>query len=93
MKVKQVTKRGEQRWLVDGKITGKRQRMFFDTKPQAGRWLKAEQQDVTAQTWWLDLSNGERVDMMNAFMRSRDEGFTLLSAVGHYAEQGRGSSS
>ena len=76
--------------LVDGKINGKRQRMFFDTKPQAERWLKAEQQDTTSQNWWLNLSNGDRVDMMNAFERSRDIGFTLLSAVDFFAVEGRG---
>jgi hypothetical protein len=48
MKVKEITKRGEVRYLVDGKVKGTRQRMFFDTKPQAERWLKAEQQDTTA---------------------------------------------
>ena len=64
--------------------------MFFDTKPQAERWLKAEQQDTTSQNWWLNLSNGDRVDMMNAFERSRDIGFTLRSAVDYFETQGRG---
>jgi len=41
MKVKQIKQRGEPVWLVDGKIDGKRKRMFFGTKPQAERWLKA----------------------------------------------------
>jgi hypothetical protein len=50
MKVKQIKQRGELVWLVDGKINGKRQRMFFDTKPQAERWLKAEQQDTMLTT-------------------------------------------
>ena len=59
-------------------------------KPQAESWIKAEQQDTTCQQWWLELSNAERVDMMNAFARSRDDGFTLLSAVDHFAVEGRG---
>ncbi len=37
MKVKQIKQRGELVWLVDGKINGKRTRMFFATKPQAER--------------------------------------------------------
>ena len=90
MKVKKHTVRGEQVWLVDGTVGGKRKRMYFDTKSQAQAWLKAEQQDTTAQNWWLNLSNGDRVDMMNAFARSRNEGFTLLSAVDHFAVEGRG---
>ena len=90
MKVKQIKQRGEQVWLVDGRINGKRKRMFFESEAKAKRWLAAEAKDTTCQQWWLDLNNAERVDMMNAFMRSRDEGFTLLSAVDHFAVSGRG---
>ena len=79
MKDKQIKQRGEQVWLVDGKINGKRKRMFFESEAKA--------KDTTCQQWWLDLNNDERVDMMNAFMRSRDEGFTLLSAVDHFAAE------
>ncbi|MDP6914854.1 MAG: hypothetical protein QGF29_07090 [Verrucomicrobiota bacterium] len=90
MKVKQIKQRGELVWLVDGRVNGKRQRMFFDTKPQAERWLKAESKDTTAQQWWLGLTNGDRADMMDAFERSRDIGFTLRSAVDYFETQGRG---
>ena len=90
MKAKQVKVRNETQWCADGRINGKRKRMFFKTKPQAESWIKAEQQDTTCQQWWLELSNAERVDMMNAFARSRDDGFTLLSAVDHFAVEGRG---
>ena len=82
MKVKQIKQRGEPVWLVDGKVNGKRQRMFFDTKPQA--------KDVTCQQWWIGLSNSDRIDMMNAFERSRSIGFSLLSAVDHFATAGSG---
>jgi len=92
MKVKQIKQRGEQVWLVDGKINGKRKRMFFESEPKAKAWLAAENKDTTCQQWWLDLNNDERVDMMNAFMRSRDEGFTLLSAVDSFVVEGRGKS-
>ncbi|MDB4619108.1 hypothetical protein OAH15_00300 [bacterium] len=34
--------------------------------------------------WWLNLSNGDRADMMDAFERSRDIGFTLRSAVDYF---------
>ncbi len=90
MKAKTVKVRGEIKWVADGRINGKRKRMFFKTKPQAEAWIKAERTDVTCQQWWLNLSNSERVDMMNAFERSRSDGFTLLSAVDHFAVQGRG---
>ena len=90
MKVKEITKRGVKRWLVDGRVNGTRQRMFFDTKPQAEAWLKAESKDTTCQQWWLGLSNGDRADMMDAFERSRDIGFTLRSAVDYFETQGRG---
>ena len=90
MKAKTVKVRGQTQWVVDGRVSGVRKRMYFDTKPQAEAWLKAEQQDTTAQNWWLNLSNGDRIDMMNAFARSRNEGFTLLSAVDDFAVKGRG---
>ncbi len=72
----------------DGRVSGKRQRMFFDTERQPERWLKAEQKDATDQQWWLGLTNGDRIDMINAFERSRSVGFTLLSAVDHFAVEG-----
>ena len=90
MKVKQIKQRGEPVWLVDGKINGKRKRMFFESEAKAKRWLAAEAKDTTCQQWWLDLNSGQRADMMNAFMRAEDEGFKLLTAVSHYTEQGRG---
>ncbi len=90
MKVKQIKQRGELVWLVDGKINGKRKRMFFAPERQPERWLKTEEEDTTCQNWWLNLSNGDQVDMMNAFMRSRAEGFTLLSAVDDFTVTGRG---
>jgi hypothetical protein len=60
MKVKQYKVRGEDRWCVDGKINGKRKRIFFDTKTDAKRWLKAEASDTSQQHWWLGLTYGER---------------------------------
>ena len=81
MKVKQITKRGKEVWLVDGTVNGKRKRMFFESEAKAKRWLKAEQKDVTEQQWWLNLTNGDRADMMNAFESSRREGFSLMDAV------------
>lgn len=72
MKVKQITQRGELKWIADGKINNKRKRMFFDTKRQEQRWIKAEDKDTTAQQWWLYLSNSERADTMNAQMRAEE---------------------
>ena len=90
MKVKQITKRGEPVWHVDGTINGKRKRMFFESEAKAKRWMAAEAKDTTCQQWWLELSNADRVDMMNSFQRSRSAGFTLLSAVDHFVVEGRG---
>jgi len=39
---------------------------------------------------WTALSNGERADIMNAFERSREMGFSLLDAVHYYGVRGRG---
>ena len=35
MKVKQIKQRGEQVWLVDGRINSKRKRMFFESEAKA----------------------------------------------------------
>ena len=90
MKVKKIKKRGEEVWLVDGTINGKRKRMFFESEPKAKQWLAAETKDTTCQQWWLDLSNADRVDMMNAFERSRSEGFSLMDAVQGHSVNGCG---
>jgi hypothetical protein len=81
MKVKQIKQRGELVWLVDGKINGKRKRMFFESEAKAKRWLAAEAKDTTCQQWWLDLNSGQRADMMNAFMRADDEKDKVLSEL------------
>ena len=52
MKVKQITQRGELVWLVDGKINGKRKRMFFESEAKA--------KDTTCEQWGLDLNNDDR---------------------------------
>ena len=90
MKVKEWKTNGCSRWVVDGRQNGKRKRIQFDTKTQAETWLKAENKDTTQSAWWLDLKNGERADIMNAFERSRELGFSLLDAVHYYGVQGRG---
>ncbi len=81
---------GKRRWLVEGRINGRRKRMFFDTKAQAEAWKKAEAKDTSSTAWWLDLSNGDRVDVMAALNRAKEDGFSLLSAVEAHAVHGLG---
>ncbi len=81
---------GKKRWVVDGKFNGKRRREQFRTKGQAEAWLKAEDKDTSSTAWWLDLSNGDRVDVMAALNRAKEDGFSLLSAVEAQAVHGRG---
>ena len=93
MKVKNVMHNGQLRWIVDGRINGKRNRLQFDNEKQATTWLKAHERnagDSNQTSWWTALSNGERADIMNAFERSREMGFSLLDAVHYYGVQGRG---
>ena len=40
--------------------------------------------------WWLGLSSGDRIDLINAFELSRKEGFSLIDAVHAHAVHGRG---
>ena len=92
MRVKQYKVRGEDRWCVDGKVNGKRKRMFFDTKSDAKQWLKAEASDTSQQHWWLGLTYGERSDLISAFNRAKEDGLSLLSAVEAHGVSGRGQS-
>jgi integrase len=90
MVVKQHNHNGRLRWVADGRINGQRKRRYFDTKAQAEEWKKLQHKDTTSSVWWLDLSNGDRVDVMAAFNRAKEDGFSLLSAVEAHAVQGRG---
>jgi len=92
MKVVQQTVRGKKRWLVDGTLNGKRKRMYFNSKRDAQLWSKAESNDTSHTAWWLDLSNGERIDVIAAANRAKEDGFSLLSAVEAHGVNGRGQS-
>ena len=81
---------GKKRWVVDGKFNGKRRREQFRTKAQAEAWVKAEDKDTSSAAWWLDLSNGDRVDVMAALNRAKEDGFSLLSAVETHSVRSRG---
>ena len=90
MKVKNKMHNGQLRWIVDGKINGKRNRLQFDNEKQATTWLKAYERnagDSKQISWWTALSNGDRADIMNAFERSREErnlklGLAMISGIG-----------
>ncbi len=90
MKVHRHVYNGKERWLVEGRISVKRKRKFFDTKAQAEGWERLQQKDVSSSVWWLDLSNGERVDVMTAFNRAKEDGFSRLSAVETHAVHRQG---
>ena len=90
MKVKKYKVRDEDRWCVDGKVNGKRKRMFFDTKRDAEVWSKAESKDTNCQQWWLGLTHSDRADLMNGFELSRKEGFSVTDAVQSHAVTGQG---
>ncbi|MBL58202.1 MAG: hypothetical protein CMO75_00890, partial [Verrucomicrobiales bacterium] len=77
MKVHKHVYNGKERWLVEGRINGKRKRKFFDTKAHAEEWRKLQQKDTSISVWWLDLSNSERIDIMSAFNRAKEDGFSL----------------
>ena len=90
VRVKEWKVNNQTRWVVDGRVDGKRKRLQFDTKKQAETWLKAEKKDINSSAWWSDLSHGVRADIINAFTRAKDDGFNLVSAVEHYSVRGRG---
>jgi len=93
MKVKNKMHNGQLRWVVDGRINGKRNRLQFDNEKQAAGWLKAHERNAgesNQTSWWTALSNGDRADIMNAFERSRELGFSLIDAVQFYGVRGLG---
>ena len=81
--------RGVKRWVFDGRVNGKRKRMYFDKKSDAEAYLKLESQDTSSQQWWLALSHSERSEIMAAFNLSKDEGFSLGSRTEPSQERGR----
>ena len=89
VRVKEWKVNNQTRWVVDGRVDGKRKRLQFDTKKQAETWLKAEKKDINSSAWWSDLSHSVRADIINAFTRAKDDGFNLVSAVEHYSVLGR----
>ena len=90
MKIKHRLHNGSMRYLIDGKINGKRKREQFDTKRQAELFIKALPKEPTITAWWSELTLSERVDIHAAHNRAKEDGFSLLSAVETHAVQGRG---
>jgi hypothetical protein len=52
--------------------------------------VKAEDKDTSSAAWWLDRANGDRVDVMAALNRAKEDGFSLLSAVETHSVRSRG---
>ena len=90
MKIKHRLHNGETRYIVDGKINGKRKREQFNTKRQAELFIKAQHKEPTIAAWWSELTLSERVDIHAAHNRAKEDGFSLLSAVETHAVQGLG---
>ena len=86
---------GETRYIVDGKINGNRRREQFDTKRECGTsWLKYQTEGtppVRRMVGCRDPSNAERVDIMAAFNRAKEDGFSLLCGCSRLMQfSGRG---
>jgi integrase len=90
MKINWEMVRGVKRWVFDGRVNGKRKRMYFDKKADAEAYLKLESQDTSSQQWWLALSHSERSEIMSAFNLSKDEGFSLMAAAQNQAKNEAG---
>ncbi len=48
VRVKEWKVNNQTRWVVEGRVDGKRKRLQFDTKKQAETWLKAEKKDINS---------------------------------------------
>ena len=42
---------GVKRWVFDGRLNGKRNRMYFNKKSDVKAYLKLESQDTSSQQW------------------------------------------
>jgi len=92
MKVHKRLHNGQDRWLVDGRINGKRQRQQFDKKSDAEAYAKSIEKEPAINSWWAGLSISERIDIHAAHIRAKEDGFSLLSSVESHSVQGRGKS-
>ena len=90
MKIKHRLHNGETRYIVDGKINGKRRREQFDTKKDAELFLKYQSKEPALFEWWSGLTLAERIDIHASHNRAKEDGFSLLSAVETQAVLGRG---
>ena len=70
---------GEYRWVVDGKINGRRRREQFDTKKQAESFIMSVEKEPAVTAWWSELTMLERVDLHAAFKIAKEEGFRIIS--------------
>ena len=81
MKVHKRMHNGVERWIVDGRVNGKRQRPQFDSKKQAEAYMKSIEKEPVVSAWWSDLTPAERVDLHAAYNIAKEEGFSLVAAA------------
>jgi len=82
VKAKRWKVHGQAKWVVDGRIEGKRRRLEFNTKAQAEKFVREhERGQRTHSDWWLSLETPERVDIINAHGQAKAHGFKMLEAV------------
>jgi len=90
MKIRKTSKTGPKSWMVDlGKVEGRRQRFFFETKVQAQRFLEAkllERENLGIQA--LTLSHEARSEYLTVKAKLEDNGVSLLEAVDFYLSHG-----
>ncbi len=81
---------GKVRWVWDGVINGKRKREQFASEKDCKAFIRSLGKDKESAAWWTDLTPTDRVDIMAAFNRAKEDGFSLLSAVESHAVHGQG---
>ena len=83
---------GKIRWVWDGVINGKRKREQFGSEKDCKAFIRSLGKDKESTAWWTDLTPTDRVDIIAAFNRAKEDGFSLLSAVESHSVNGRGKS-
>ena len=77
MKKKHRLHNGGTRYIVNGKINGKRRREQFDTKKDAELFLKHQVKEPSIAACWTSLTLGERVDIHASHNRAKEDGFRV----------------
>lgn len=81
MAISKTFKHGNERWRVSVAIRGKRVQRFFKTEAEARGFLVEVREGKNYGNFWQGLGDGEKCDLMNAYLQAKAKGISLTQAV------------